>query len=87
MRVLGNLTEAPGFEYLSTEEIRDELQSTLGTIEPASYSGRTKPGKLNGQDAPGAEIDTPIYSVDSLVRRAKALQLTVAARRAAGETD
>ncbi len=87
LRVLGNLTEAPGFEYLSTEEIRDELQAELGEIEPASYSGSMKPGKLNGEDAPEAEIDTPIYSVDSLVRRAAALQMTVAAKRAAGETD
>jgi NADH-quinone oxidoreductase subunit G len=87
LRVLGNLTEAPGFEYLSTEEIRDEVRSALGEVEPASYSGKAKPGKLNGEDAPGAEIDTPIYSVDSLVRRAAALQMTVAAKRAAGEAD
>ncbi len=87
LRVLGNLTDADGFEYLSTEEIRDELQAAAGSIEPESYSGTTRPGKLNGEDAPGAEIDTPIYSVDSLVRRAAALQMTVAARRAAGDTD
>jgi NADH-quinone oxidoreductase subunit G len=87
LRVLGNLTGAPGFEYLSSEEIRDELQAALGDIAPASYAGKAKPGKLNGEDAPEAEIDTPIYSVDSLVRRAKALQLTAAARRAAGESD
>jgi NADH-quinone oxidoreductase subunit G len=87
LRVLGNLTEAPGFDYLSTEEVRDELQAELGEVEPTSYSGKAKPGKLNGEDAPEAEIDTPIYSVDSLVRRAAALQMTVAARRAAGEAD
>ena len=87
LRVLGNLTESPGFDYLSTEEIRDELQSVLGDIEPASYAGKIRPGKLDGADALSAEIDTPIYSVDSLVRRATALQLTVAARRAAGESN
>ncbi|MDJ0907183.1 MAG: NADH-quinone oxidoreductase subunit NuoG [Woeseiaceae bacterium] len=87
LRVLGNLTEAPGFEYLSTEEIRDEVQANLGEIEPESYAGTTRPAGLSGEDAPAAEIDTPIYSVDSLVRRAAALQMTVAAKRAAGETD
>ncbi len=87
LRVLGNLTDAPGFEYLSTEEVRDELQASLGEIEPQSYAGKTRPAKLNGEDEPGAEIDTPIYSVDSLVRRAAALQMTVAAKRAAGEAD
>ena len=62
-------------------------QEQLGEIEPESFSGTTKPGKLNGEDAPDAEIDTPIYAVDSLVRRATALQLTAAAQRAAGSTD
>ena len=87
LRVLGNLTGAPGFEYLSSEDIRDELQEQLGEIEPESFSGTTKPGKLNGEDAPTAEVDTPIYSVDSLVRRATALQLTAAAQRAARSAD
>jgi NADH-quinone oxidoreductase subunit G len=87
LRVLGNLTGAPGFEYLSSEDIRDELQEQLGEIEPESFSGTTKPGKLNGEDAPQAEVDTPIYSVDSLVRRATALQLTAAAQRTAGSAD
>jgi NADH-quinone oxidoreductase subunit G len=85
LRVLGNLLEAPGFEYLTSEEVRDELQANLGEIQPESYSGATKPGKVNGEDAPGAEIDRPIYSVDALVRRAAALQMTVAAQQAAAE--
>jgi NADH-quinone oxidoreductase subunit G len=85
LRVLGNLLEAPGFEYLTSEEVRDELQANLGEIQPESYSGTTKPGKVNGEDAPEAEIDRPIYSVDALVRRAAALQMTVAARQSATE--
>ncbi len=44
-----------------------------------------KTAKANGGDDAAAEIDTPIYSVDGMVRRATALQLTNAARRAAGE--
>ena len=80
LRVLGNLVEAPDFEYLTSEEIRDELVEQLGDVTPRAYAGKTRPAKLNGEDAPGAEIDTPIYSVDGLVRRATALQLTVAAR-------
>jgi NADH-quinone oxidoreductase subunit G len=85
LRVLGNLLEAPGFEYLTTEDVRDELKSSLGDIQPEGYSGATKPAKVNGEDAPGAEIDRPIYSVDALVRRAAALQMTVAAQQAAAE--
>jgi NADH-quinone oxidoreductase subunit G len=83
LRVLGNLVAAPGFEYLTSEEVRDELVAELGDVSPGTYAGKTKPAKLNGEDAPGAEIDTPIYSVDGLVRRAKALQMTAAARKVA----
>jgi NADH-quinone oxidoreductase subunit G len=85
LRVLGNLVDAPDFEYLSSEDVRDELVEQLGEVSPEAYSGKTKPGKLNGEDAPEAEIDTPIYSVDGLVRRANALQLTAAARTVAEE--
>ncbi|NIL93559.1 MAG: NADH-quinone oxidoreductase subunit NuoG [Woeseiaceae bacterium] len=83
LRVLGNLIEAPQFDYLTSEDVRDELQTGLGEIQPQSYSGSTKPAKPNGEDAPAAEIDTPIYSVDGLVRRAAALQMTTAAKQAA----
>jgi NADH-quinone oxidoreductase subunit G len=85
LRVLGNLIEAPDFDYVTSEDVRDELTATLGNVEPASYSGKTRPAALNGADAPEAEIDVPIYSVDGLVRRATALQLTAAARSAAGD--
>ena len=64
-------------------QIRDELVEQLGDVTPRAYAGKTRPAQLNGEDAPGAEIDTPIYSVDGLVRRATALQLTVAARSVA----
>jgi NADH-quinone oxidoreductase subunit G len=87
LRVLGNLIEAPDFDYLTSEDVRDELVAKLGVVEPSSYSGKTRPAKLNGEDAPDAEIDVPIYSVDGLVRRATALQLTVAAKRKTGGED
>jgi NADH-quinone oxidoreductase subunit G len=84
LRVLGNLIEAPDFDYVTSEDVRDELTAKIGAIERSSYSGKTRPAKLNGEDAPEAEIDVPIYSGDSLVRRATALQLTVAAKRETG---
>jgi len=84
LRVLGNLLEAPDFDYVTSEDVRDELTAMLGDVKPSSYSGKTRPAKLNGEDAPEAEIDVPIYSVDGLVRRATALQMTVAAKRTSG---
>jgi NADH-quinone oxidoreductase subunit G len=88
LRVLGNLVDAPDFDYVTSEDVRDELSDQLGNIVPDNkYSGSSKFAKPNGEDAPSAEIDTPLYSVDGMVRRANALQLTSEARRAAGESD
>jgi len=84
LRVLGNLVEAPDFDYVTSEDVRDELAAKLGDVKPVSYAGKTRPAKLNGEDAPEAEIDVPIYSVDGLVRRATALQMTVAVKKETG---
>jgi hypothetical protein len=65
--------------------VRDEIAGQLGEVTPDnSYAGNAKLAQPNGEDAPSAEVDTPIYSVDSLVRRATALQLTKVAKQAAG---
>jgi NADH-quinone oxidoreductase subunit G len=85
LRVLGTLLEADGFDYVTSEDVRDEIVAQLGQIVPTSYSGQSKSTKANGADASQAEIDVPIYSVDSLVRRATALQLTAEAKRTASE--
>ncbi len=88
LRVLGNLVGAPGFEYATSEDVRDELAKSLGDITPDNiYQGTTKFAKVDAADGALAEIDTPIYSVDALVRRATALQLTAAAARATSGDD
>lgn len=86
LRVIGNLTEAPNFDYVTSEDVRDEIAAAVASIEGNnSYSGNTKISKPNGADSPSADIDTPLYSVDGLVRRADALQLTSEARTARGD--
>ena len=86
--MLGNLLEANGFEYLSTEEIRDELTEALGDLRPDnSYQGSQSIARPNGADDPANTVDVPIYRVDSLVRRADALQLTPEALRRRDETS
>ena len=83
LRVVGNLVEAAGFEYVSSEEILDEIRSEVGEVRPDNaYRGSHAIPKPNGADEPGAEVDVPIYDVDPVVRRATALQLTPDARRA-----
>jgi NADH-quinone oxidoreductase subunit G len=78
LRVLGNLLGLEGFEYLSSEQVRDELKARFdaglvldnhlrldGVLEPpAPFEGLMR-------------ASTPaIYTVDPLVRRAGALQRT-----------
>ena len=87
LRVLGNLVEAEGFDYVTSEDVLVECREAVGDVtsaamDPALLAAGKKSG--NGAGAPAADIDTPVYSVDALVRRARALQLTPAAQRAAG---
>ena len=88
LRVIGNLIDAPDFDYVTSEDVRDELAAQLGNVEPDNaFKGKGKLGKPNGEDAPAAEIDTRIYSVDAVVRRASALQLTPAALTDSSESS
>ena len=87
LRVLGNLVDAEGFEYLSSEEVRDELQARVGDVQPDNALRSEVPLERRGQ-GPGSderELDVPMYEIDAVVRRARALQLTPEARRARGE--
>jgi NADH-quinone oxidoreductase subunit G len=88
LRVLANLVEAPGFEYVTSEDVRDEFVEQLGDVSTSdAYEGTVKIAQPDDQDAPDDEIDVPLYSVDATVRRAFALQQTDEARRAAEEGD
>jgi len=78
LRVLGNLLELPGFNYESSEQVREEV---LGG-KPEFVSGLDN--GLNGVAinitvAPAAMervADVPIYFADALVRRAPSLQVS-----------
>jgi NADH-quinone oxidoreductase subunit G len=86
LRVLANLLRVPDSDYQTSSDVRDELQALLGDVKPDNSARQetiiTKP---NGADAPENCIDVPMYQVDSVVRRAVALQLTPEARRSRGE--
>ena len=85
LRVIGNLLDAQGFDYLDSEQIRDDLLGQIGEIhKDNSYDGGMVPAAVDGADEPGDDIDVPIYQVDAVVRRARALQLTPEAQRTAG---
>jgi NADH-quinone oxidoreductase subunit G len=89
LRVLGNLLNLTGFEYQSSEDVRDELRKACGAsaavnggavspiadipVAAAPYKG-THP--VNGAAGQGTLLDLPMYQIDALVRRAPSLQKT-----------
>ena len=88
LRVLCNLVEADGCEYVSSEDVLDDVKQAIGDFTPtgpASITGSL--AKPNGEDAPSDVVDLPLYSIDGLVRRANALQQTSEARRAREEAE
>ncbi len=74
LRVLGNLLDIPGFDYDSSEAIREEALSASGKLDNRVESVSYKAGGM------GASLervaDVPIHFADALVRRADALQKT-----------
>ncbi|HVO00030.1 MAG TPA: molybdopterin-dependent oxidoreductase, partial [Steroidobacteraceae bacterium] len=82
LRVLGNLLDLAGFEYESSEAVRDELQRAIDRAPRLGYESAFAPSP-----SPTAETlrDVPMYKLDPLLRRASSLQLTRAGQAAARE--
>jgi len=84
LRVLGNLLGLDGFEYQTSEDVREELRrlcAETGTGEGRSaYRGAHR---VNGTTPTGQVIDVNMYQIDALVRRASSLQRTREGRAAA----
>jgi NADH-quinone oxidoreductase subunit G len=77
LRVLGNLLDLPDFDYLSSEQVRDELASACEGVTPDNRVQLAGTLELRSRCAGLMRIgDIPIYAQDALVRRATALQQT-----------
>ncbi len=72
LRVLGNLLDLPGFDYQSSEQVRDELKSRLEQAPPPTLAA---PGTLQTV-ATDAVLDLPMYQIDPVLRRAAPLLRT-----------
>jgi len=75
LRVLANLLNLPDFDYVSSEQVRDELKTQLGAVKLDNSYGNTAALARSTTQVTGGR-DVPIYQVDAIVRRATALQLT-----------
>jgi len=78
LRVLGNLFDVENMDYISSEEVKDELSSKLAGITADNKLSWNCPAKQSYQNKNTDSIITPsIYSIDSVVRRSEPLQQTV----------
>ncbi|MDR2112647.1 MAG: NADH-quinone oxidoreductase subunit NuoG [Candidatus Accumulibacter sp.] len=79
LRVLGNVLALPGFEYASSEEVRDEFIPAGASFVENLDNGIALPlAPVAPAPAGGLEriADVPIYFADALARRAPALRRT-----------
>ena len=84
LRVLGNELKLPRCEYRRAADVREALSGELGRRPAADtrYAGDFVPA-CEPADCDAAALDVPIYAVDGIVRRGRALQRTAAARETA----
>ncbi len=84
LRVLGNMLGLPGFAFESSSEVLAQVfDAEVPTHVPAAKLGNsTKAQPLATGNCPDP-VTASIYQLDSLVRRAPALQLTADARQQA----
>jgi NADH-quinone oxidoreductase subunit G len=75
LRVLGNLLDLEGFEYQSSEQIRDELQAIVAAA-PAGAPVASTAALAAASPGSGAVPDLPMYQIDPVLRRAAALLRT-----------
>jgi NADH-quinone oxidoreductase subunit G len=82
LRVLGNLLELKGFDYETSEAIRNEI---LGSSNPAEANLLPRLNNIGKSTLQAAQVassqleriaDVSIYATDSIVRRAESLQAT-----------
>jgi len=79
LRVLGNLFELQGFDYETSESVRDTVM--VGGLDGRlSNEISARPGLAAHRDGLQRVADVPIYRSDALVRRSAPLQATSASQ-------
>ena len=77
LRVLGNIFELDGFDFITSEDVRDEAKDKAGAIDITNKMKWRCPKSLaTTTDAIQRIGVLPIYASDSVVRRSGALQQT-----------
>lgn len=75
LRVLGNLAEIKGFDYVSSQDVRDEVSDQFNLLSSSTNSSYL-PDSLKVSSSLMAISEVPMYQSDAVVRRSDALQQT-----------
>ena len=77
LRVLGNFLELSGFDYSSSEQVRDEVKQAVVSIQNNEQLKKYIPNKLTvGGNGFTRISHWPLYRGDNIVRRSEPLQAT-----------
>ncbi len=80
LRVLGNLLGLQGFDYETSEAIRDEAFGKCNTDFSSKLNNKASLAPTAGSYAPAGQLerltDVPVYFTDALARRSEPLQRT-----------
>jgi NADH-quinone oxidoreductase subunit G len=74
LRVLANLLNLHGVDYVSSEEVREALKALCGGVDAGAQGGA--PAMPDGPTPAGSWVDIPPYQSDALVRGSEALSKT-----------
>lgn len=80
LRVLANLISLPGFDYVTTEDVINELKAYIETMKNFNLGIRL-PGKITQFEGSYRLGPTMMYATDMLVRHAAPLQKTLEASK------
>lgn len=82
LRVLGNLLQCPGFDFTSTEEVLDEVRSTVSMTTVTDYTPYYPESLPVISDSLVRVGEWPLYRIDAIVRNAQDLQKCAASEPA-----
>jgi NADH-quinone oxidoreductase subunit G len=80
LRVLGNMLDLPGFDFESSQEVLAKAIKIEADMVPATQLSNATKATIRLDVAAAEPASAAIYQLDSIVRRAPSLQLTMDAK-------
>jgi NADH-quinone oxidoreductase subunit G len=80
LRVLGNMLGVPGFDFESSQEVLAKAIKVDADMVPAAQLSNATKATIRLDVAAAEPVNAAIYQLDSIVRRAPSLQLTMDAK-------